>query len=172
MPCVQRREEYCAMSLASFVEQPRRRNTPNSQWIPERVELLRQLWKEGLSASQIANKFKGTRITRSSVLGKVHRLKLEPREPRRPVKPKRRHANSGVPKPPAPPPRPRPPPPPPSSTPPRMRALSFFRLKSQHCRFPLGEWDEPARLFCGADKDQREIYCPFHMRMARSARDA
>src|SRR5215471_2797085 len=146
------------MSLTYF-EEPRRRNTPNSQWTPERIELLKQLWKEGLSASQIANKLKGARITRCSVIGKVHRLKLEAREARRPAKPKARRAN-GVPKPPMPPPRPqrRPPEPPP---PPRMRALSFFRLKSQHCHWPIGDWFEPARLFCGADKELGEIYCPF-----------
>jgi hypothetical protein len=48
-----------------------------------------------------------------------------------------------------------------------MRALTFFRLKSNHCRWPLGELLEPARLFCAADKDLGEIYCPFHRYMAR-----
>jgi hypothetical protein len=53
-----------------------------------------------------------------------------------------------------------------------MRKLTFFRLKPHHCRWPLGELLEPARLFCAADKKLGEIYCPFHQRMARSARDA
>lgn len=43
-------------------------------WTDERVELLIGLWSDGLSAGQIANKFGG--ITRSAVLGKVHRLRL------------------------------------------------------------------------------------------------
>jgi GcrA cell cycle regulator len=143
-----------------------RHNKFDSPWTPERVELLKQLWTEGYSASQIADKFKHTTFTRCSVIGKARRLKLEPRAPRQP----RRHkANGGVPKPPTPPPRPRPPepPPPPQPAAPRMRALTFFRLKPNHCRWPLGSWFEPARLFCGADKDAGEIYCPFHRRMAR-----
>jgi GcrA cell cycle regulator len=142
-----------------------RHNGFDSQWTPERVEFLKQLWTEGHSASQIANKFRGIAFTRCAVIGKARRLKLEPRAPRQPV---RRKAN-GVPKPPMPPPRPRPPPPPPPLAP-RMRKLTFFRLKPQHCRWPLGDWFEPARLFCGADKKLGEIYCPFHRRMARSAR--
>ena len=48
-------------------------------WTDERVELLRKLWSEGLSASQIAAQL--GRCTRNAVIGKVHRLKLsEPRE--------------------------------------------------------------------------------------------
>ncbi len=45
-------------------------------WTQERVELLRKLWGEGLSGGQIAN-FLG--VTRSTVMGKVHRLKLPKR---------------------------------------------------------------------------------------------
>src|SRR2546423_14227141 len=41
-------------------------------WTDERVELLKKLWAEGLSASQIAAELGG--ITRNAVIGKVHRL--------------------------------------------------------------------------------------------------
>jgi GcrA cell cycle regulator len=44
-------------------------------WTEERVELLKKLWMEGLSASQIAAVL-GDGITRNAVIGKVHRLKL------------------------------------------------------------------------------------------------
>ena len=44
-------------------------------WTDERVELLKKLWLEGLSASQIAGVL-GEGITRNAVIGKVHRLKL------------------------------------------------------------------------------------------------
>jgi GcrA cell cycle regulator len=47
-------------------------------WTEERVELLRKLWMEGLSASQIAAVL-GDGITRNAVIGKVHRLKLSGR---------------------------------------------------------------------------------------------
>lgn len=47
-------------------------------WTDERVELLKKLWLEGLSASQIAGVL-GEGVTRNAVIGKVHRLKLSGR---------------------------------------------------------------------------------------------
>lgn len=47
-------------------------------WTEERVELLKKLWLEGLSASQIAGVL-GEGVTRNAVIGKVHRLKLSGR---------------------------------------------------------------------------------------------
>jgi GcrA cell cycle regulator len=44
-------------------------------WTEERVELLKKLWLEGLSASQIAG-ILSEGVTRNAVIGKVHRLKL------------------------------------------------------------------------------------------------
>lgn len=46
-------------------------------WTDERVELLKKLWAEGLSASQIAAQLGG--VSRNAVIGKVHRLKLSGR---------------------------------------------------------------------------------------------
>jgi GcrA cell cycle regulator len=43
-------------------------------WTDERVELLKKLWADGLSASQIAAELGG--VTRNAVIGKVHRLGL------------------------------------------------------------------------------------------------
>lgn len=47
-------------------------------WTDERVEVLKKLWMEGLSASQIAGEL-GQGVTRNAVIGKVHRLKLSGR---------------------------------------------------------------------------------------------
>lgn len=47
-------------------------------WTDERVETLKKLWMEGLSASQIAGAL-GEGVTRNAVIGKVHRLKLSAR---------------------------------------------------------------------------------------------
>lgn len=47
------------------------------QWTDERVELLKKLWADGLSASQIAAQLGG--VTRNAVIGKVHRLGLSGR---------------------------------------------------------------------------------------------
>lgn len=46
-------------------------------WTDERIELLKKLWAEGLSASQIAAELTG--VTRNAVIGKVHRLGLSGR---------------------------------------------------------------------------------------------
>src|SRR5438128_7943118 len=54
-------------------------------WTDERVELLKKLWQDGLSASQIAKQLGG--VTRNAVIGKVHRLGLSGRAT--PSKPQR-----------------------------------------------------------------------------------
>jgi GcrA cell cycle regulator len=46
-------------------------------WNDERVDVLKKLWADGLSASQIAGRLGG--VTRNAVIGKVHRLGLSGR---------------------------------------------------------------------------------------------
>jgi GcrA cell cycle regulator len=46
-------------------------------WTDERVELLKKMWGDGQSASQIAKELGG--VTRNAVIGKVHRLGLSNR---------------------------------------------------------------------------------------------
>ncbi|MEM9047604.1 MAG: GcrA family cell cycle regulator [Pseudomonadota bacterium] len=46
-------------------------------WTDERVDLLKSMWNEGKSASQIAKALGG--VTRNAVIGKVHRLGLSNR---------------------------------------------------------------------------------------------
>ena len=62
-------------------------------WTEDRIELLTKLWREGLSASQIAAELGGD-VSRNSVLGKANRLELVRNEvkgagTRRPRKPDR-----------------------------------------------------------------------------------
>src|SRR5947199_3975543 len=58
----------------TFLDQKR----PDMQtWTDERVEKLKKLWADGLSASQIAGELGG--VTRNAVIGKVHRLNLSGR---------------------------------------------------------------------------------------------
>ncbi|MCH8491038.1 MAG: GcrA cell cycle regulator, partial [Oceanicaulis sp.] len=68
-------------------------------WTEERVETLKKLWADGLSASQIAKQLGG--VTRNAVIGKVHRLGLSGRAA--PTPPGRRPVTR-----PAPAPAPRP----------------------------------------------------------------
>lgn len=46
-------------------------------WTEDRVELLKKLWRDGQSASQIAKEVGG--VTRNAVIGKVHRLGISNR---------------------------------------------------------------------------------------------
>src|SRR5688500_1440451 len=58
-------------------------------WTDERVERLKKLWQDGLSASQIAAELGG--VTRNAVIGKVHRLGLSGRgQPTTSIKRQRR----------------------------------------------------------------------------------
>lgn len=43
-------------------------------WTPERIETLRNLWAQGLSANQISDRIGG--VSRNAVIGKLHRLGL------------------------------------------------------------------------------------------------
>ena len=54
---------------------------------PGKIELLKKLWASGLSASIIAQKL-GDNATRNSVIGKVHRLKLNLRSVSKKTTPK------------------------------------------------------------------------------------
>ncbi len=49
-------------------------STVSSRWDDERVDCLKRLWCQGLSASQIAAQLGG--VSRNAVIGKVHRLGL------------------------------------------------------------------------------------------------
>lgn len=49
----------------------------DTPWTDARVEALTSLWREGLSASQVAERLGG--VTRNAVIGKIHRLGLSGR---------------------------------------------------------------------------------------------
>lgn len=66
-------------------------------WTDERVELLKKLWMEGLSASQIAGEL-GDGVTRNAVIGKVHRLKLSARAKPTNTAPRSRPAQRSAPR--------------------------------------------------------------------------
>ena len=47
-------------------------------WTEQQIEMLKNMWGHGFSASDIAGKL-GTGLTRNAVIGKAHRLKLSSR---------------------------------------------------------------------------------------------
>ena len=150
-------------------------------WTEERVETLKKLWAEGLSASQIAGRL--GQVTRNAVIGKVHRLGLSGRattsrmkshrpRPRAAVakrlaKPRFRHgrqhgaARASI--------RPTP-----SLTCRRWRSWSFRSAERRSietlaecdCRWPIGDPQEAEFHFCGKKKVAGLPYCEFHARRA------
>jgi GcrA cell cycle regulator len=145
-------------------------------WTEERVELLKKLWADGLSASQIAAELGG--VTRNAVIGKVHRLGLSGRakSPSSAV-PRVRKAR-------------------PASMRPRMRfngntalmpsyeaefeadsdplahvvpmgpRVSITELSEATCRWPIGDPGAEDFAYCGSQTKTGLPYCPYHSRIA------
>jgi GcrA cell cycle regulator len=53
-------------------------NQNQFEWTDDRVEILKKLWAEGLTARQIATEL-GGRVSRCAVIGKARRIKLSSR---------------------------------------------------------------------------------------------
>ncbi len=133
-------------------------------WTDERVELLKKLWNDGLSASQIASELGG--VTRNAVIGKVHRLGLSGRSKTAPVQ--------------APAPRPRKPSAPRPAGPamdeeieemaevaiPTSQRVTIMDLRESMCRWPIGDPTNPEFRFCGGRSITGLPYCPEHAQVA------
>ncbi len=155
-------------------------------WTDERVEMLRKLWLEGLSASQIASELSNG-ITRNAVIGKVHRLGLSgrakapapsssrPRPASKPVRAPapRQHApmvrgNLAY----ALAPRVMEAPPQPKArleevVIPMSERVTIMDLRESMCRWPMGDPATPDFRYCGGDAPIGEgPYCKFHARVA------
>jgi len=147
-------------------------------WTDERVELLKKLWAEGLSASQIAGELGG--ITRNAVIGKVHRLGLSgrakspssasprPRKARSPhmlrvTRPSIRgntalsHAYDYD-----------------VETEPELiekvipigQRRTLLELTEATCRWPIGDPGSGDFFFCGGNTVENLPYCAYHSRVA------
>lgn len=158
-------------------------------WTDERVEQLRKLWNEGLSASQIATRI--GEVTRNAVIGKVHRLGLAgratasrpkvlrtrkqardtPRPAKRANRPLRYQPGLTGPR--------------DGLTPfadgtaaepyvrtfeelviPLEERASILSLKETSCRWPIGDPQHDEFHFCGKGKMDGLPYCEFHARRA------
>ncbi|MFN3627560.1 GcrA family cell cycle regulator [Parvibaculum sp.] len=148
-------------------------------WTDERVELLKKLWAEGLSASQVAKQLGG--VTRNAVIGKVHRLGLSgratpsrpararPQAPRTlvrgrpdPLTAEARHEDLG------------------HDTGSERREVAraeerglepaeratVLTLTEHTCKWPIGDPGRPGFHFCGRGADHGSPYCTDHARMA------
>jgi GcrA cell cycle regulator len=134
-------------------------------WPPERVEALRRLWAEGLSAAQVAERLG---VTRGAVTGKVARLGLQGRASTARANAIRRGRA---------PPRPAPgqqgpdtrihlpgqPLPEPQTE--DVATVATLDLEAWHCRWPCGDPVEVGAaqpLFCGRRKVLGLPYCEQH----------
>ncbi len=144
-------------------------------WTDDRVEMLKKLWTEGLSASQIAKQLGG--VTRNAVIGKVHRLGLSGRatpsrpprrtvtvsRPRPAVRPQRAPTAPAAPRRPAvaairPPMKPAPLP--------NGEYATVLTLSDHICRWPIGDPGEADFQFCGRRSKTGSPYCEAHAQMA------
>jgi len=148
-------------------------------WTDERVENLKKLWSDGLSASQIAAELGG--ITRNAVIGKVHRLGLSGRA-KSPTsaapRPRKARANSQMLR---------------VSRPsvrgntalahayeidqepeaehvnniiPLGQRRSILDLTEETCRWPIGDPGSAEFFFCGGQTLTSLPYCGYHSRVA------
>ncbi len=144
-------------------------------WTEPRVELLKKLWPEGLSASQIAGRLGG--CSRNAVTGKVHRLGLAKRGNSHKNRASgRRGALASRPRfirkscvmtVPLHVMRPAPVVEKPKAEPQISTSpCSFDDLKPHSCRFPLGDPRDENFRFCGLVKRAGSSYCRDHHRVA------
>jgi len=141
----------------------------SATWTDERVETLARLWKDGLSASQIARSLGG--VTRNAVIGKVHRLGLSGRAaPSAPgarrAKPKRerRLRIMRV----VPPVRAQMPAAGALAPVPVEGLASILTVRRGQCRWPIGEPGQEGFCVCGR-RATRGAYCAPHGALAYRA---
>ena len=134
-------------------------------WTPEREKKLKELWKKGHTASQIAKIIGDT--TRNAVIGKAHRLDLEARSTSKKSKPIAKlitEGEKGA-----------------SEKPEKMgrkarfksllldknfepaKNLSLEELTEDTCKYMEGHPDNPSSSFCGRKTVEKFSYCPLHL---------
>ena len=140
-------------------------------WTDERVEMLKKLWLDGHSASQIAKQL--GEVTRNAVIGKVHRLGLSgratPSQPTRPVFKTPRPPRPAVSSPPV---QRRPVEVRPAPTPPPVvyveerGTATVLTLGAHMCKWPIGDPATDDFTFCGRRASNEGPYCVEHARVA------
>tara|TARA_B100000029_G_C17518505_1_gene938967 strand:+ start:1110 stop:1607 length:498 start_codon:yes stop_codon:yes gene_type:complete len=141
-------------------------------WTPEREEKLKELWKKGHTASQIASMLGDT--TRNAVIGKAHRLNLEARSGSKKTSSRVSVENAD------------------KQTPKaqklgrkaRFKALLLDKnfeaenpkkleeLTDETCRWPIGHPYEEKFYFCGRKPMEKFPYCKLHVLYAFQPKNA
>ena len=153
-------------------------NRDRGNWNEERVELLKKLWRLGLSASACEARIGVPGITRSAVIGKVHRLGLagraesanqrsksasktrKKREQQQPPNVKAMISKVRI---------------PPTPYVERVEDVVVVEEKNRRgivylldnqCRFPINDTKAADFHFCDLDKVLGKSYCEYHCRVA------
>ena len=141
-------------------------------WTPEKEEKLKELWKKGHTASQIANALGDT--TRNAVIGKAHRLNLQARAKSKKSISKINVDNNNAPevkgqK---------------LGRKARFKALLLDKnfeqenpkqleeLTDETCRWPIGHPYEEKFYFCGRKTMEKFPYCKLHVLYAFQPKNA
>ena len=141
-------------------------------WTIEREKKLRELWKKGHTASQIAELIGDT--TRNAVIGKAHRLNLQARAASKKLSSKINTENNNTPE---------------VKTQKlgrkaRFKALLLDKnfeqenpkkleeLTDKTCRWPIGHPYEKDFYFCGRTPMEKFVYCKLHMLYAYQPKNA
>ena len=142
-------------------------------WTPEREAKLKELWKKGHSASQIASMIGDT--TRNAVIGKAHRLNLEARSTSKKTSPRinvENNNNKGDVKTQR------------LGRKARFKALLLDKnfeqenpkkleeLSDETCRWPIGHPYEEKFYFCGRKPMEKFPYCQLHVLYAFQPKNA
>lgn len=138
-------------------------------WTSQRIDTLKALWADGVSASIIAATLKN--VTRNAVIGKARRLKLAARSPGLPSRPRRpRSLALKITKADAvrtaPLPRPRKNRQLPNLGPAPDRHPVTADIAACHCRWPEGDPKQPGFHYCGRPPLPGTPYCAHHFARA------
>ena len=113
-------------------------------WTDEKVQKLKELWKKGHTASQIAEMLGDT--TRNAVIGKAHRLNLEARPSQQPLTRKQKFQSILLDK---------------NFEPENPKSLE--ELSEDTCKWPIGHPNEESFYFCGRKPEEDFPYCKLHV---------
>ena len=141
-------------------------------WTPEKEQKLKELWKKGHTASQIASMLGDT--TRNAVIGKAHRLNLEARAGSKKSSTKTNLENNSQ----------------PEIKQQKLGRKAKFKallldknfeqenpkkleeLTDETCRWPLGHPYEENFYFCGRKPMEKFPYCKLHVLYAFQPKNA
>ncbi len=148
-------------------------NSGPSIWdVAGNVETLKSMWADGATGTEIAMAIPGA--SRSSVIGKARRLKLQQRQARVAVRRPRPPHESAIRK------KARHTPvkreAPPAVEPTGIEVIvddipviPLLELTEHTCKWPVGDPWDPGFGFCGAPSMEAKPYCEFHSRRAYPA---